>query len=433
MKAIKEMLDRQQPYIGAFMLKNSEEDTDVITDKNDVYDVGVLAQITSAFPSKDEKTGTETMTALLYPHRRIKIDELFPPNEEKEKSKEQAKDTDTETTVVEDANNPEDQESTSPATPKLEDIVVERIPDSELQHHKRVEATEEESEELDDIQEGEDINPTEFLKNYNVSLVNVLNLEDEPFDRKSPVINALTSEILKVFKEISQLNTMFREQIATFSASIQSATTNIFEEPARLADFAAAVSAGEEDELQDILSSLNIEHRLEKSLLVLKKELMNAELQNKISKDVETKIQKRQREYYLMEQLKGIKRELGIDDGRDKLIDTYKERIKSLKLPDSVQKIFDDEITKLSTLETSMSEFGVIRNYLDWLTSIPWGKHSKEQYSIPRAKKILDEDHYGMVDVKDRILEFIAVGKLLGKVDGKIICFVGPQVLVKRP
>lgn len=432
MKAIKEMLDRQQPYIGAFMLKNSEEDTDVITNKDEVYDVGVLAQITSAFPSKDEKTGTETMTALLYPHRRIKIDELFPPNEEKEKLKEQAKEKDAETAVAEATEAKEDQaENTRAAAPKLEDIVVEKIPDSELheqqqQQHKKLEASEEEPDELDDAQEGDDVNPTEFLKDYNVSLVNVLNLEDEPFDRKSPVINALTSEILKVFKEISQLNTMFREQIATFSASIQSATTNIFEEPARLADFAAAVSAGEEDELQDILSSLNIEHRLEKSLLVLKKELMNAELQNKISKDVETKIQKRQREYYLMEQLKGIKRELGIDDGRDKLIDTYKERVKSLKLPESVQKIFDDEITKLSTLETSMSEFGVIRNYLDWLTSIPWGKHSQEQYSIPRAKKILDEDHYGMIDVKDRILEFIAVGKLLGKVDGKIICFVGP-------
>ncbi|KOH00824.1 ATP-dependent Lon protease PIM1 [Saccharomyces eubayanus] len=431
MKAIKEMLDRQQPYIGAFMLKNSEEDTDVITSKDEVYDVGVLAQITSAFPSKDEKTGTETMTALLYPHRRIKIDELFPPNEEKEKLKEQAKEKDVETVVTEAAEIKEDQAENANAggAPKLEDIVVEKIPDSELQQqqqHKKIEASEEEPDELDDAQEGDDVNPTEFLKDYNVSLVNVLNLEDEPFDRKSPVINALTSEILKVFKEISQLNTMFREQIATFSASIQSATTNIFEEPARLADFAAAVSAGEEDELQDILSSLNIEHRLEKSLLVLKKELMNAELQNKISKDVETKIQKRQREYYLMEQLKGIKRELGIDDGRDKLIDTYKERVKSLKLPESVQKIFDDEITKLSTLETSMSEFGVIRNYLDWLTSIPWGKHSQEQYSIPRAKKILDEDHYGMIDVKDRILEFIAVGKLLGKVDGKIICFVGP-------
>ena len=153
---------------------------------------------------------------------------------------------------------------------------------------------------------------------------------------------------------------------------------------------------------------------------------MNAELQNKISKDVETKIQKRQREYYLMEQLKGIKRELGIDDGRDKLIESFKERVSKLQLPDSVQKVFDDEITKLATLETSQSEFGVIRNYLDWITSLPWGITSKEQYSIPTAKKILDEDHYGMKDVKDRILEFIAVGKLLGKVDGKIICFVGP-------
>ncbi|EDO15022.1 hypothetical protein Kpol_1007p5, partial [Vanderwaltozyma polyspora DSM 70294] len=168
------------------------------------------------------------------------------------------------------------------------------------------------------------------------------------------------------------------------------------------------------------------EHRLEKSLLVLKKELMNAELQNKISKDVEFKIQKRQREYYLMEQLKGIKRELGIDDGRDKLIESFKKRAEKLTLPEGVQKIFDDEITKLSTLETSMSEFGVIRNYLDWIVSLPWGITSKEQYSIARARKILDEDHYGMKDVKDRILEFIAVGKLLGKVNGKIICFVGP-------
>lgn len=397
MKAITEMLDRQQPYIGAFMLRDSTKDTDIISSKDDVHSVGVLAQITSAFPSKDEKTGTETMTALLYPHRRIKIDDLIPPQETKKQD--------------------------------LKDIIVEKIVDPvEKKSLKKKDQVEEESVETegnnnDTITE---FNPTEFLKKFKVSLVNVSNLEDEPFDRKSPVINALTSEILKVFKEISQLNTMFREQIATFSASIQSATTNIFEEPARLADFAAAVSAGEEDELQDILSSLNIEERLEKSLLVLKKELMNAELQNKISKDVETKIQKRQREYYLMEQLKGIKRELGIDDGRDKLIETYKKRVEKLKLPKNVKKIFDDELMKLSTLETSMSEFGVTRNYLDWITSLPWGLISKEQYSIDIAKTILDEDHYGMKDVKDRILEFIAVGKLLGKVDGKIICFVGP-------
>ncbi|CDO94655.1 unnamed protein product [Kluyveromyces dobzhanskii CBS 2104] len=393
MKAIKEMSDRQQPYIGAFLLKDSSIDTDIIHNADEVYDVGVFAQVTSAFPSKDEKSGAETMTALLYPHRRIKLDQLIPPTSEQK--------------VKEEDN-----------AAKNEDVSSN---DQEV-----VKASLQNIENMKDVEEDDDENLTGFLKDYNVSLVNVSNLADKEFNANSPVINALTSEILKVFKEISQLNTMFREQIATFSASIQSATTNIFEEPARLADFAAAVSAGEEEELQEILESLDIEQRLEKALTVLKKELMNAELQNKISKDVETKIQKRQREYYLMEQLKGIKRELGIDDGRDKLIESFKERVSKLQLPESVQKVFDDEITKLATLETSQSEFGVIRNYLDWITSLPWGITSKEQYSIPKAKKILDEDHYGMKDVKDRILEFIAVGKLLGKVDGKIICFVGP-------
>ncbi|AQZ12331.1 PIM1 (YBL022C) [Zygosaccharomyces parabailii] len=404
MKAIREMLDRQQPYIGAFMLKNSDSDSDVIHNTDEVYDIGVFAQITSAFPSKDEKTGTETMTALLYPHRRIKIDALIPPKDKRSHNIDTAQDV----------------------KEKPSDISKENERGgSEEALETKEENSSAGTQALATI-DGEDLNPTEFLKNYDVSLVNVSNLEDEPFERKSPVINALTSEILKVFKEISQLNSMFREQIATFSASIQSATTNIFEEPARLADFAAAVSAGEEEELQEILESLNIEQRLEKSLLVLKKELMNAELQNKISKDVETKIQKRQREYYLMEQLKGIKRELGIDDGRSKMIETFKKRVEKLQLPESVRNVFDEEVQKLSTLETSMSEFGVIRNYLDWITSLPWGITSKEQYSISSAKTTLDEDHYGMNDVKDRILEFIAVGKLLGKVDGKILCFVGP-------
>ncbi|CCE64229.1 hypothetical protein TPHA_0H00180 [Tetrapisispora phaffii CBS 4417] len=419
MKVIKEMLERQQPYIGAFMLKDSKLDTDVIDNLDDVYKVGVFAQITSTFPSKDEQTGAETMTALIYPHRRIVIDELIPPNKNVSENTQISKVTDANANTLKKIDTGVDH-STEIHSEMVSDIQSGSVDKKPLDESELVP-----DEDNDDLDE-EVTNPTDFLKNYNVSLVNVSNIEDEVFDRKSPVINALTSEILKVFKEISQLNTMFREQIATFSASIQSATTNIFEEPARLADFAAAVSAGEEKELQLILESSNIEHRLEKSLLILKKELMNAELQNKISKDVETKIQKRQREYYLMEQLKGIKRELGIDNGRDKLIDSFKEKVEKLTLPDAVQKIFDDEITKLSTLETSMSEFGVIRNYLDWIVSLPWGINSKDQYSISSARTILDEDHYGMKDVKDRILEFIAVGKLLGKVNGKIICFVGP-------
>ncbi len=154
---------------------------------------------------------------------------------------------------------------------------------------------------------------------------------------------------------------------------------------------------------------------------------MNAQLQSKITKDVESKITKRQREYWLMEQMKGIRRELGIEsDGKDKLVEKFKEKADKLAMPDTVRKVFDDEINKLAHLEPAASEFNVTRNYLDWLTQIPWGQRSPENFGIQNAMKVLDEDHYGLKDVKDRILEFIAVGKLRGTVEGKILCFVGP-------
>jgi ATP-dependent Lon protease len=160
---------------------------------------------------------------------------------------------------------------------------------------------------------------------------------------------------------------------------------------------------------------------------VLKKELMNAQLQSKISKDVEAKIQKRQREYWLMEQMKGIKRELGIEsDGKDKLVEKFKEKAEKLAMPEAVLKVFEEELNKLAHLEPAASEFNVTRNYLDWITQIPWGQKSVENFGIKNAMKILDEDHYGLKDVKDRILEFIAVGKLRGTVEGKILLLVGP-------
>ncbi|AET40573.1 ATP-dependent Lon protease PIM1 Ecym_6190 [Eremothecium cymbalariae DBVPG len=385
MKAIREMQSRQQLYIGAFLLKDSEKDTDVIQNMDEIYKVGVFAQITSVYAKRNDVTGKFVMTALLYPHQRIKLEELIPAPE-----------------TSKDVKNSGDESSLELMKP-----AVQKIEDAE-----------------DGFED--DSSPTEFLKNHAVSLAQVSSLKDKEFDKKSLMINALSNEILMVFKDISSLNSMFKEQIVTFSTAIHTASTNIFEEPAMLADFAAAVSAGNDRELQEILESVDIEQRLEKALIVLKKELYTAELQTKLSKDVDAKIQKRQREYFLMEQLKGIKKELGIDDGREKLISIFKERVEKLTLPETVKRVFDEEINKLATLETSMSEFGVIRNYLDWITSLPWGVTSEEEYSINRARKILDEDHYGLKDVKDRILEFIAVGKLLGKVDGKIVCFVGP-------
>ena len=401
--AIQEMMKRGQPYIGAFLFKDEAADQDVIDKMEDVHPVGVFAQITSAFPVHGEEN---SLTAVLYPHRRIRMSSLIPPTNTK---------TGSSSTSL-----------SGPTTVQVEEVdPSESKQDSTLERKGDVVASFEEGSPEGRELAGPNYEPTAFLKKYPVSLVNVENLAEEPHDKKNPVIRAVTSEIVNVFKEVANLNPLFRDQISTFSMS-QSAG-NVIDEPAKLADFAAAVSAGEISELQDVLETLNVQERLSKALVVLKKELMNAQLQSKISKDVEAKIQKRQREYWLMEQMKGIRRELGIEsDGKDKLVEKFKEKADKLAMPEAVKKVFEEELNKLAHLEPAASEFNVTRNYLDWLTQIPWGQRSAENFGIQNAMTVLDEDHHGLKDVKDRILEFIAVGKLRGTVEGKILCFVGP-------
>ena len=215
------------------------------------------------------------------------------------------------------------------------------------------------------------------LTNYNVSLVNVVNLKDQPFNPDNRLIKAITAEVINVLKEISQFNPLLREQIV--SASVQAG--NVILDPSKLADFAAAVSSGDPNELQDVIESLVIEERLHKALIVLKKELANVKLQQEISKEVDKKITRKQQEYFLMEQLKGIKKELGMEgDGKDKLIQKFKQKASELKMPSHISKVFDEEIQKLHGLEPSASEFNVTRNYLDWLTQVPWGKTSIENF-----------------------------------------------------
>ncbi|PLN75964.1 ATP-dependent protease La [Aspergillus taichungensis] len=381
--AIQDMMKRGQPYVGAFLFKDENADGDVIESLDDIYDVGVFAQITAAYPLRGEASG---VTAVLYPHRRIKVSSLIAPTEQ-DKDKPAATDD-------------KSAEKRGDVVASFEEGAAEPAPKD---HYE----------------------PTSFLRKYPVSLVNVENQVEEPFDKKSAIIRAVTSEIVNVCKEIASLNPLFRDQISAFYTD--QFPGNLSDEPAKLADFAAAVSAGELQEMQEVLELTNVEERLPKALVVLKKELMNAQLQSKISKDVEAKIQKRQREYWLMEQMKGIKRELGIEsDGKDKLVEKFKEKAEKLAMPEAVKKVFDEEINKLAHLEPAASEFNVTRNYLDWLTQIPWGQKSVENFGIQHATSVLDEDHYGLKDVKDRILEFIAVGKLRGTVEGKILCLVGP-------
>ena len=396
--ALQEMMRRGQPYVGAFLFKDEGSDKDIIQHKDEVYDVGVFAQVTSVFPVTNE---VNSVTAVLYPHRRIKMSRLIPPTQVKVEATEPAPST-------VDLNPPEDQRSQeSPSTDKAGDVV----------------ASFEESSAPRKATEGPSYEPTSFLRNYPVSLVDVDNVVEEQHDKKSNEIRAVTNEIVNVFKEVAGLNPLFRDQVHSLSMSTSG---NALEEPARLADFAAAVSAGDIKDLQEVLEETNVEERLMKALKVLKSELMNAKLQNKISKDVEFKIQRKQREYWLMEQMRGIRRELGESDGKEKMVEKFKEKGNKLAMPEAVKKVFDEEIEKLAHLEPAASEFNVTRNYLDWLTQIPWGQQSAENFGIKNAMTVLDEDHHGLKDVKDRILEFIAVGKLRGTVEGKILCFVGP-------
>jgi len=411
--AIQEMISRGQPYIGAFLFKDDAMDKDTINSVDEVHDVGTFCQITSAFPVNGD---SGSITAVLYPHRRIKLSSLTNKSAE--------------TPSV-----PSTTPSTTAAAEKPKTIDVETPPVQEKEDTSKQaqggnvvasfeETKETRTEQKPDEDKQQPFKPSSFLSKYAVSLVNVENLAEAPVDKKAPTVRALSAEIIAVFRDIANLSSLFRDQISTFSMS---QTTNVGDDPSRLADFAAAASSGDAPEMQGVLATLNIEDRLNKALVLLKKELFNTQLQQKISKNVEGNIQKRQREYYLMEQRKAINKELGLEsDGKDKLVEKFKTKADKLAMPEAVRKVFDEELSKLGTLEPAASEFNVTRNYLDWLTQIPWGQRSAETFSIKNAQTILDEDHHGMKDVKDRILEFIAVGKLRGTIEGKIICFVGP-------
>ena len=176
-----------------------------------------------------------------------------------------------------------------------------------------------------------------------------------------------------------------------------------------------------------MIEEQDIPTRLMLSLKLLKKEYELSKLQQKIGKDVEEKVKSVQRKYMLMEQLKVIKKELGMEkDDTETIIEKYQKRLESLTVPEVAKEVIDEEINKLRFLDSHSSEFSVTRNYLDWLTCLPWGLASEENLALDTAKEVLDDDHYGLDDVKKRILEFIAVSQLKGSTQGKIICLSGP-------
>lgn len=167
--------------------------------------------------------------------------------------------------------------------------------------------------------------------------------------------------------------------------------------------------------------------RMHLSLTLLRKELEIARLQHEISAEVNTKISEHQREFFLKEQLKVIQKELGISkDDRTADVEAFEARLKDKTVPDPVREKIQEELHKLSILETGSPEYGVTRNYLDWATALPWGVHSKDNLDIKAAREVLDSHHSGLGDIKDRIVEFLALGAQRGEMGGSILLLVGP-------
>ncbi|KAA3623637.1 MAG: endopeptidase La, partial [Proteobacteria bacterium] len=234
-------------------------------------------------------------------------------------------------------------------------------------------------------------------------------------------IKAYTTAIINVIKELLPLNPLYGEELKQFLQHFGPS------DPARLADFGASLTTASANELQEVLETLPLFPRLEKALVVLQKELEIARAQMEIRQHVEKEMQERQREVFLREQLKFIQMELGISkDDRTAEVEAFRERIEELEVPELAMKRMNEELDKLSVLERGSPEYTVTRNYLDWLTILPWGRYSKDQLDLDAATKVLDADHEGLDDIKSRVKEFLGVGIMKGSVSGTILLLVGP-------
>ncbi|MDH4761298.1 endopeptidase La [Pseudomonas sp. CBMAI 2609] len=250
-------------------------------------------------------------------------------------------------------------------------------------------------------------------------LVEVEHLRPNP--DPSDEVKAYGMALINAIKELLPLNPLYSEELKNY---LNRFSPN---DPSPLTDFAAALTTAPGDELQQVLDTVPMLQRMEKVLPLLRKEVEVARLQKELSAEVNRKINERQREFFLKEQLKLIQQELGITkDDRSSDIESFRQRLEGKSLPEAAQKRIEDELNKLSILETGSPEYGVTRNYLDWATDLPWGVHGQDKLDLKHARKVLDRHHAGLDDIKNRILEFLAVGAFKGEVTGSIVLLVGP-------
>ncbi|ALS26967.1 DNA-binding protein [Paenibacillus sp. 32O-W] len=257
---------------------------------------------------------------------------------------------------------------------------------------------------------------TEYLSNEQFYEVMVKELPEPSVD--DPEVDALMRTVLGQFENYIHLSKKVTPETLAAVSDI--------DEPGRLADVITSHLSLKIKDKQEILETVDVRARLEKLLDILNNEREVLELERKISQRVKKQMEKTQKEYYLREQMKAIQKELGDKEGRAGEVEELRSQLAEAGVPDKVREKIEKEIDRLEKMPSTSAEGGVIRNYIDWLLSLPWTKKTEDDLDLANAERILDEDHYGLEKPKERVLEYLAVQKLVKKLKGPILCFVGP-------
>ncbi|WP_240666516.1 endopeptidase La [Longirhabdus pacifica] len=255
-----------------------------------------------------------------------------------------------------------------------------------------------------------------YLENDEYTEVSAEQLDDK-VDNESE-LDALVRGVLDQFEQYVNLSRKVSSETYASVADI--------DEPGRLADVVCSHLSIKMKDKQEILETIDVNKRLERLLDLLSSECEVLRLEKKISQRVKKQMEKTQKEYYLREQLRAIQKELGEKEGRSGEVQELREQLEEIDLPETVKEKIEKEINRLEKTPNASAESGVIRNYIEWMLSLPWLNNTEDDLDMEKAEQILDEDHYGLEKPKERVLEYLAVQKLVQKLKGPILCFVGP-------
>lgn len=256
----------------------------------------------------------------------------------------------------------------------------------------------------------------EYFNNENYFEVSISEINEtlEESPEIEAYFNSLKKTLAKFLKQAGENTSEFAKEIKLVD--------NVLE----YVDMVSGYLPISEEKKQEILETLDIKKRIEAIIVFIENEIKVIQVQKKLAKKMKKSVDDSQKEFYLREQLKFIQQELGQDDEESKIIKEYEEKLETMKLPKEVKEKASYELKKLKGMNISSSEGNAIQSYLDWVFDLPWGKNTKERLDINRAEEVLNEEHYGLEDVKERILEYLSVKKMSGTLKGPILCLVGP-------